>query len=76
MYDINKELQRAGKENDLVIVAGNGTNDKEMLKECICRLCYDKDAFSAFSLNSRLIAEQWSIEKCVSGYEHLYEGKT
>ena len=70
---------KAGGIKDIVRDGENGYlfdfNDREMLKECICRLCYDKEAFSTFSLNSRLIAEQWSIEKCVSGYEHLYEGK-
>lgn len=31
MYDVNKELERAKEENDIVIVAGDGKNDKEML---------------------------------------------
>ncbi len=31
LYDINKELEHAKEENDIVVVAGDGKNDKEML---------------------------------------------
>ena len=68
---------KAGGMKDIVHDGKNGYifdfDDREMLKKCICCLCSDKETFSSFSQNSRLIAEQWSIDKCVSGYEHLYE---
>lgn len=71
---------KAGGIKDIVRDSDNGYlfdfNDKEMLKECICRLCSDKEAISIFSRNSRLIAEEWSLDKCVNGYENLYEGKS
>ena len=71
---------KAGGIKDIVRDGENGYlfefNNREMLKECICRLCSDIEAIKNFSLNSRHIAEEWSIDKCVSGYEHLYEGKS
>lgn len=48
-------------------------NDINALKNAIEILLDDADLQEEFGINSRRIAEEWSLENCAHGYEQLYE---
>ena len=66
----------AGGSVDLVKSEINGIiyskGEVNALKEALETLIINEEKRLSYANNSRKIAEQWSIENCVSGYEALY----
>lgn len=67
----------AGGTRDIVKDGINGflvnVDDEEGMKEALVKLIDNKMLRKSYSVKSREIAEQWSIENCTHSYEILYE---
>lgn len=67
----------AGGTRDIVKDGINGfivnVDDEDGIKEALLKLIDNKVLRKSYSVKSREIAKQWSLENCTRGYEILYE---